>query len=228
MPNQHRAPGASPSLGTETPDAPQRPQRPQRPRTERHLGRAFAVPCVRAGPGLHFPACRGAERPRPAVSGSRRLIAAAADEPSPRAGGGAARAAPCRRPAHYARPGGWRWKVRAPRPRLAVSPRGPSPVSSPGRSPAAGPAGRGGGLGAPAPLCRPPRLASPPGPVPAAWQLPLRARRSRRSSAASLRGSSGPRRLPPCPEAVSPEPRGCVPRFPRPSVLPKSGAEPGP
>lgn len=72
-----------------------------------------------------------------------------------------------------------------------------------------------------------PRLASPPGPAPAARQLPLRARRSRRSSSASLRGSSGPRRLPPCPEAVSLEPRGCVLRFLRPPVLPKPGAEPG-
>lgn len=150
-------------------EAPDAPQRPLRPRAERHLGRAFAAPCGRAGPGLHFPACRWAERPRPAVSGSRRLIAAAADEPSPRAGGGAAGAAPCRRPAHYARPGGWRWKVRAPRPQLAVPPRGPSPVSSPGRSPAAGPAradraqGEGAALG-----LRPrsaARLASPAGPA---------------------------------------------------------------
>lgn len=149
-------------------EAPDAPQRPLRPRAERHLGRAFAAPCGRAGPGLHFPACRWAERPRPAVSGSRRLIAAAADEPSPRAGGGAAGAAPCRRPAHYARPGGWRWKVRAPRPQLAVPPRGPSPVSSPGRSPAAGPAradraqGEGAALGL---RPRSPRLSGWPGPA---------------------------------------------------------------
>lgn len=50
-----------------------------------------------------------------------------------RAGGGgrgsAAGAGPGRRPAHYARPGGWRWKVRAPRP-LPAAP-GIPPLSPP-------------------------------------------------------------------------------------------------
>lgn len=77
-----------------------------------------------------------------------RLIAAAADERSPRAGGGAAGAAPPgpgRRPAHYARPGGWRWKVRAPRP-LPAAPGVPPLSPPPGthlRRGGAGPARRG-------------------------------------------------------------------------------------
>lgn len=119
------------------------------------------------------------------------MIAAAADERSPRAGGGAAGAAPPgpgRRPAHYARPGGWRWKVRAPRP-LPAAP-GVPPLSPPpgthlrraGAAPARPDSARlgsarrergGGGQWPPAgpeaaaeaagPLCRPPHRARPRG-----------------------------------------------------------------
>lgn len=168
-----RRAGGRPSAGSgraemEAPDA---PQRPLRPRAERHLGRAFAAPCGRAGPGLHFPACRWAERPRPAVSGSRRLIAAAADEPSPRAGGGGGRGSAVSAAGALCEAG-----------RMAVEGKGsassarrslsgslprllPRALTCGGAGPGRPGAGRGGGPGAPAPLCRSPRLSGWPGPA---------------------------------------------------------------
>lgn len=116
-----------------------------------------------------------AARPRPlsasAAGWSPRLQMSGA-----RAGGGAAGAAPPgpgRRPAHYARPGGWRWKVRASRP-LPAAP-GVPPLSPPpgthlrrGGAALARPSPAGQRRPPAGPLCRPlprPRRGASPAPA---------------------------------------------------------------
>uniref|UniRef100_A0A8C4UPT2 Sterile alpha motif domain containing 12 n=1 Tax=Falco tinnunculus TaxID=100819 RepID=A0A8C4UPT2_FALTI len=102
----HRSPCSAGKRGGD-----RRRQAPQSPAGRRGASLRRRGEPAGPGPGLHFPGSGGAGAVPPACQRERcRLIAAAADERSPRAGGGAAPPGPGRRPAHYARPGGWRWK----------------------------------------------------------------------------------------------------------------------